>query len=218
MDTLYALIDQLGYAAFFFALCLGLIGLPIPNEVVVMTGGAVAASGLLAPVPAFAAVFLGIASGLTFGYAVGRGAGGAIARRFAENKNVQKFLASSELLSRRYGSFAISLSIFLPLLRHITMYAVGLNRLAYWRFAAYAYPTAFAWTLAYFLIGTYVGKVVREGVWLKTGGDKKIVIKAKAASKKFKLKGKDFWVLKFSNKPCGDKPDVPIDTGARMVM
>lgn len=180
MDILLQYVDQFGYAAFFLALCLGLIGLPIPNEVVIMTAGALAASGVLEPVPTFLAVFLGIASGLTFGYAVGRGAGGAIAKRFAEHRNIHAFLSSAEKLGERYGSFAISISIFLPLLRHITMYAVGLNRRAYWRFAVFAYPTALFWTLGYFIIGTYVesqiddigAAIIRYGsyiIWLILG-------------------------------------------------
>lgn len=58
------------------------------------------------------------------------------------------------------------------------------------------------------------GQRIREGVWLKTHGDRKIVVKAKAASKKFKVVGKDRWVLRFDNRPCGT-PDVPPDTGHR---
>lgn len=56
------------------------------------------------------------------------------------------------------------------------------------------------------------GQRIREGVWLSTHGDRKIVVKAKAASKRFKLVGKDRWVLKFDNRRCG--PYVPPPTGA----
>lgn len=159
-EVLTNAVEDLGYAAFFLALCLGLIGLPIPNEAVVMTGGALAATGLLAPVPAFIVIYLGISCGLTFGYGVGRAAGSQLGKRLERKKNFAKFLASSQRLSERYGSMAISMSIFLPLLRHITMYAVGLNKLPYLRFAPFAYVSAFLWTLAYFLIGTYVSEYV----------------------------------------------------------
>ena len=60
------------------------------------------------------------------------------------------------------------------------------------------------------------GERIREGVWLSTGGDRKVVIKAKAASKKFKLVGKSRWVFRFDNRPCGN-PDEPPPTGARLV-
>ena len=170
-------VEDMGYVAFFLALCLGLIGLPIPNEAVVMTGGALAASELLAPVPAFIVIYLGISCGLTFGYGVGRATGSQLGKRFERKKNFTRALASSQRLSKRYGSLAISFSIFLPLLRHITMYAVGLNKLPYLRFASFAYVTAFLWTLVYFLIGMFLsdyvdtigGQVNRYGTLLVWG-------------------------------------------------
>ena len=49
-EVLLNIIEEIGYVALFLVLCLGLIGLPIPNEAVVMTGGALAEAGIL-PVP-----------------------------------------------------------------------------------------------------------------------------------------------------------------------
>ncbi|GEM_PF-1963395 len=59
-------------------------------------------------------------------------------------------------------------------------------------------------------------RIRREGVWLKTHGDRKVVVKAKPASKKFKVVGKDKWVLHFDNRPCGG-PGVPPPTGERQL-
>ncbi|HZG75771.1 MAG TPA: DedA family protein, partial [Paenibacillus sp.] len=55
-----AILADFGYAALFFVFSLGVVGLPIPNEVVVMTGGAVSSEGLLLPIPAFLLSFAGI--------------------------------------------------------------------------------------------------------------------------------------------------------------
>ena len=66
------------------------------------------------------------------------------------------------------------------------------------------------------VVYTADGQRIREGVWLKTGGDRRVVVKAKAASKKFKLVGKSKWVFRFDNHPCGN-PDEPPNTGARTV-
>lgn len=161
-DLLTAFIEDFGYAAFFFALCFGIIGLPIPNEAVVMTGGAVAASGLLSPIPTFIAIFLGIASGLTSGYLIGKAAGHQFGKRFENKKNFRKALEASERLSAKYGSFAICLFVLLPLLRHISMYIVGLNKMPYGRYATYTYSTAFVWTIVYFLLGWFVGEYIEQ--------------------------------------------------------
>lgn len=161
-DLLLNIIDDFGYFALFLVLCLGLIGLPIPNEAVVMTGGALAESGVLSPIPAFIMTCLGICSAMTFGYSIGRFAGSKLSNWFSQKKNISKFVAKSEQLSEKYGGYAISLSLCLPFLRHVTPYVMGMNRMPYKRFAIFAYPSAFVWTLIYFIIGTFVGDQVQD--------------------------------------------------------
>ncbi|MGG1633418.1 DedA family protein [Paenibacillus sp. FSL K6-3182] len=161
-DLLLNIIDDFGYFALFLVLCLGLIGLPIPNEAVVMTGGALAESGVLSPIPAFIMTCLGICSAMTFGFSIGRFAGSKLSNWFSQKKNISKFVAKSEQLSEKYGGYAISLSLCLPFLRHVTPYVMGMNRMPYKRFAIFAYPSAFVWTLIYFIIGTFVGDQVQD--------------------------------------------------------
>ena len=77
LEFLLNLITQYGYPAMFFALCLGIVGMPIPDEVIVMTGGMVASFHLLEPIPAFIMTYLGVVSGLSIGYVLGRNNGAA---------------------------------------------------------------------------------------------------------------------------------------------
>ncbi|CAM3927044.1 DedA family protein [Paenibacillus alkaliterrae] len=160
-DLLLTIIEEIGYFALFLVLCLGLIGLPIPNEAVVMTGGALSEAGVLLPVPAFIMTCLGICSAMTFGYGIGRFASSRLSAWFSSKNNISKFVAKSEQLSVRYGGYAISISLCLPFLRHVTPYVMGLNRMPYKRFILFAYPSAFVWTLIYFIIGTIVGDQVQ---------------------------------------------------------
>ncbi|MHA6484256.1 DedA family protein [Paenibacillus sp. strain BS8-2] len=173
-ELLLSIIEQLGYIALFLVLCLGIIGLPIPNEAVVMTGGALASSGVLSPVPAFIMTCLGICSAMTFGYSVGRFAGTKLADWFRKRKNIGTFIDKSEELSHKFGGYAISISLCLPFLRHVTPYVMGMNKMKYGRFAMFAYPSAFIWTLIYFVIGSLVGDQVERiaeliyqyGIWI----------------------------------------------------
>ncbi|WP_028610919.1 DedA family protein [Paenibacillus harenae] len=173
-DILLNIIEEIGYFALFLVLCLGLIGLPIPNEAVVMTGGALAESGVLLPVPAFIMTCLGICSAMTFGYSIGRFAGSKLSEWFRSKKNIAAFVAKSEQLSERYGGYALSISLCLPFLRHVTPYVMGLNKMPYRRFALFAYPSAFVWTLIYFIVGSFVGDKVqmlandiyKYGIWV----------------------------------------------------
>jgi membrane-associated protein len=161
-DLLLTIIEEVGYFALFLVLCLGLIGLPIPNEAVVMTGGALSEADVLLPVPAFMMTFLGICSAMTFSYSIGRFAGNKLSNWFSNQKNIGRFIAKSELLCERYGGYAVSVSLCLPFLRHVTPYVMGLNRMPYRRFLLFAYPSAFVWTLTYFMIGTVVGDQVQD--------------------------------------------------------
>ncbi|GKU78796.1 DedA family protein [Paenibacillus sp. L3-i20] len=176
-DLLLSIIEQVGYAALFLVLCLGLIGLPIPNETVVMTGGALSAAGVLSPVPAFIMTCLGISSAMTFGYSFGRFSGAKLSSWFRRKKNISKFLDRSEELSEKYGGYAISISLCLPFLRHATPYVMGINKMKYGKFALFAYPSAFVWTMTYFILGSLLGEQVQDfanlvtnyGTWVLVG-------------------------------------------------
>ncbi|QAY65706.1 DedA family protein [Paenibacillus protaetiae] len=156
-DLLLSIINTVGYAALFIVLCLGLIGLPIPNEVVVMTGGALAASGLLSAVPAFIATWLGICSAMTFNYSIGRFAGNRLFNWFNRKPNMAKFLDKADQMIHRFGGYAVMIGLLLPFVRHAMPFVIGSNKTRYAKFIWFAYPSAFVWTLAYFLIGSLVG-------------------------------------------------------------
>lgn len=162
MEILQELVGQLGHFAFFFVLCLGIIGLPIPNEVVVMFGGVLAATGHLSPVSSFIMIYLGICSGLTVGFIVSKFAAGRILNRLTKSKRMSRYMDKAEKLNRKYGNLAVCISVFLPVLRNVTPYAVGMKGMAYRRFALVSYTTALVWTLLYFLIGSSLGEKADE--------------------------------------------------------
>lgn len=91
MDTLLNFIEQIGHYALFFVLCLGLVGLPVPNEVVAMTGGALAASGILSPAPSFIMTFLGVCSGSTVGFMLSRFTASKLLNRVGESRRFASF-------------------------------------------------------------------------------------------------------------------------------
>lgn len=59
-------------------------------------------------------------------------------------------------------------------------------------------------------------RIKREGVWLKTHGDRKIVIKARSV-KGATLVGPHRWVFTFGTNPCGKVPDTQAPSGAKRV-
>ncbi|TDF94072.1 DedA family protein [Paenibacillus piri] len=161
-DMLTSMIGDYGYAALFFALWLGIVGMPVPDEAIVMTGGAVTANGMLHLVPAFALTYLGVISGLTLGYVLGRFIGTPVIERLKRKKKMEKYLTASEKLIDKYGSFALVISYFLPVIRHVVPYIVGLNRMPFRRYAFFSYSTGFVWTLIFFTAGRFFGDYADE--------------------------------------------------------
>ncbi|MET3289042.1 DedA family protein [Brevibacillus fluminis] len=161
-ENLLSLIQQFGYAALFFSLWLGIVGMPIPDEVVVMTGGAVTSSHLLEPVPAFLLTYLGVISGLSLGYFLGRYVGTPIMDKLRKKRKMETYIAFSEKLVVKYGSFALCISYFFPIVRHVMPYLVGINKMTFRRYALYSYTTGFVWTLVFFIVGRFVGNHVQE--------------------------------------------------------
>ncbi|RAV16098.1 DedA family protein [Paenibacillus contaminans] len=161
-EWLLSLLEQFGYAALFFALWLGIVGMPIPDEVIVMTGGAVTVNALLHPIPAFVLTYLGVVSGLSLGYVLGRYLGTPVLTRLRRKKKMEKYLHFSETLVQKYGSFAIGISYFFPIVRHVMPYVVGVHNMSFKRYALFSYTTGLVWTFLFFTVGRYAGNHVEE--------------------------------------------------------
>ncbi|GAA4855609.1 DedA family protein [Paenibacillus vulneris] len=181
-DTLISMIGDYGYAALFFALWLGIVGMPIPDEVIVMTGGAAAASGLLHEIPAFLLTYLGVISGLSLGYFLGRFMGTRVIEKWKRQKKMERYLSMSEKLVEKYGPYALVVSYFFPVVRHVTPYIVGINKMGFRKYALLSYSTGFVWTLIFFAAGKMAGNHVEQvGLLIHSYGLKLLWIPIAAA-------------------------------------
>lgn len=162
VDSLMKLIAQYGYGALFFCLWLGIVGMPIPDEVIVMTGGLVSSLHLLKPVPAFLVTYLGVVSGLTLGYVLGFKVGAPILERLFKKNKANEYLTKSYGLIDRYGAYALCLSYFFPVIRHLVPYLVGIGRMTFKQYALFSYTTGFVWTFLFFTLGRFFGMYIEE--------------------------------------------------------
>lgn len=153
-------IEQYGYAALFFCLWLGIIGMPIPDEVIVMCGGFVTATGVLDVVPSFLVTYAGVVSGLSLGYVLGRWIGPPILERLAKKKNMDTYIKKADSIVHKYGPFSVFLSYFFPVVRHIVPYIVGANKLRFSKYALYSYTTGLLWTFLFFMLGRCFGSKI----------------------------------------------------------
>lgn len=155
LDLLQYWVGEYGYLALFFLLWLGIVGLPVPDEGIVLSGGAIAGLGILHPIPAFIFTYLGVVSGLSIGYILGR-----FLQRYSERiqKGKEGYLTKAQSLVERYGTWGLSISYLFPVVRHLVPYLVGAGKMSFRTYATFSYTAGFIWTLLYFGLGYFLGE------------------------------------------------------------
>jgi membrane-associated protein len=159
-DAVVEFIQQNGYIALFLSFYVCLLGLPVPNEVLVMTGGFLATTDYFQPVITFLIIYLTVILNATILYLIGLKTGERFIPRIKLNRKLDTQLARATTLIHRHGSFAASICYLLPIVRHVIPFLMGSFRYSYSTFARYSYTAGFFWTLTLFLIGNYFsGKI-----------------------------------------------------------
>ncbi|MGN4560126.1 DedA family protein [Bacillus cereus group sp. MYBK5-2] len=161
LHELLSYIEQYGYWALFFCLWLGIIGMPIPDEMIVMSGGFVSSLGILNVIPAFLLTYLGVVSGLSLGYILGKIFGTKVLDKLMKKKKA-KYVVKSQEMVEKYGHYALVTSYFIPVVRHVVPYLVGMNNMSFKTYALYSYMTGFLWTLVYFVLGSLFGQHIES--------------------------------------------------------
>ncbi|QEL70961.1 MULTISPECIES: DedA family protein [unclassified Bacillus cereus group] len=161
LHELLSYIEQYGYWALFFCLWLGIIGMPIPDEMIVMSGGFVSSLGILNVIPAFLLTYLGVVSGLSLGYILGKIFGTKVLDKLMKKKKA-KYVVKSQEMVEKYGHYALVTSYFIPVVRHVVPYLVGMNNMSFKTYALYSYTTGFLWTLVYFVLGSLFGQHIES--------------------------------------------------------
>lgn len=127
-DIIVSLVDHYGYGGLFIVMALGNIGAPIGSEVVLPLSGALTATGHLANLwLTIVVTVIGELAGGTVGYAIGRFGGRPLIDNYGKyvhltHENLNRVQAFFE----RYGSFAIFICRFIPVIRGIVSIPAGL--------------------------------------------------------------------------------------------
>lgn len=153
MDLILKVTENYGYLGLFLWLWLGIFGIPVPNEVIVMTIGFLSFERVLHPVVAFAVTYMGIISALTTCYVLGRFVGRPFLHFFEKRKRFSKKIDSSFRLIERYHAFSLSLSYFLPGFRNFVPFLYGVSRYSFKSFMIFSYSGALIWLAIMFSIG-----------------------------------------------------------------
>jgi membrane protein DedA with SNARE-associated domain len=146
-------IGQYGYPAIFLMLVGGIVGVPIPDQLLLVISGYLVLTHSLSLVPTLAVAVLGSIAGITLSYALGRGSGSCVSRiRFAANR-----LEDVRRWFERFGGWTLVFGYFIPGIRNLIGFSSGMMRLKVRDFAPYAYAGAVLSSVTCVLAGYSLG-------------------------------------------------------------
>jgi membrane protein DedA with SNARE-associated domain len=149
------IIHQYGYAGIYGSLLLGIVGIPIPDEILMIFCGFLVSKGELSYFPTLITAFLGSLSGMSLSYFVAYKLEHYLKRK--KKAFVEKISGLSSWF-QKYGKFAIIIGYFIPGIRYITAYFAGMSEISYRHFITYAEFGAAVWTTTFITTGLYLGK------------------------------------------------------------
>jgi membrane protein DedA with SNARE-associated domain len=156
---LLAFIAHYGYVGIFGALVLGIIGLPVPDEILMTFAGYLISQGRLHYIPTVIISVVGSFTGMSISYFIGHKFGYPLLEKYGSKIHITKEkLDHTQHWFKRFGKFTLTFGYFIPGIRHLTAYFAGISKWPYRSFVLYAAPGAMLWAVTFITLGTYLGE------------------------------------------------------------
>jgi membrane protein DedA with SNARE-associated domain len=163
MDGVFAWVTAHGYGALYLLLALGVVGLPIPDETLLIFTGVLISRGTLHPLGAFAAAVAGAWTGISGSYLLGRTLGVSAVHRYGRYIHfTEDRLAYMHRWFDRIGHWTLVVGYYIIGVRHFTAVVAGMSRVAYTTFIAYAWTGGALWVATFLTLGYFVGENWRQ--------------------------------------------------------
>ncbi len=158
-ESIYDLLQQYGYIGIFLFLVLGIVGLPLPDEIMMTFIGYLSSIGQLNLYLTFLSAYSGSVCGISVSFFLGKKLGYPFLKRYGKKIFItQRRLLLAQYLFRKYGNWVLFFGYFIPGVRHVTAYMAGISRISILRFALYAYLGALFWCTTFISLGYLLGE------------------------------------------------------------
>jgi membrane protein DedA with SNARE-associated domain len=158
METVLGWVTQYGSVSLFFLMMLGIVGLPIPDETLLVFSGYLIFKGKLNPVFTFTMAFLGSVTGITVSYFLGRIYGLKLIHKYGRYFHfTEKRFQKVHNWFERIGRWSLFFGYYIAGVRHFTAMVAGASALEYPIFACFAYGGAFTWVTVFLSLGYFMG-------------------------------------------------------------
>jgi membrane protein DedA with SNARE-associated domain len=167
MDGVFAWVAAHGYGAIFLLLMLGVVGLPVPDETLLVFCGYLVGRGVMHPVGAFLSALAGSWCGISLSYSIGRFFGVGVVHRFGKYLHLtDERLDKVHRWFDRVGHWALFVGYYIAGVRHLTAIVAGTSRLEFRSFAAYAWSGGLLWVSTFLTLGYFIGERWKEAAEL----------------------------------------------------
>lgn len=157
------------YGFLLFWLAAESVGVPLPDEAVLLTVGFLAHEGTVQLAPAIACAAAGAVIGSSISYTLGLRLGRPVVARIAARVGVKaKHLETAENWMRRRGGVGVFLTRVLPIARNVASYAAGIAAIPPRVFFPAMVSGSVIWCVTVLIVGDVVGAHYRD--ILRVGG------------------------------------------------
>ncbi|HVZ21300.1 MAG TPA: DedA family protein [Vicinamibacterales bacterium] len=151
-------IAHFGVDGLFVLLALGVFGLPVPSETLLVLAGIMVSRGQMRLAPTIAAAISGTIVGISVSFAVGRFVGVPLLVRYGRVVHLStSMLTRVEGWFERFGKWVLLVGYFIPGVRHVTAIVAGTAGLPVRIFSMFAYSGALLWVGCFLAIGYLLG-------------------------------------------------------------
>lgn len=164
VQLLQNLLHTFGYPAIIFFVLVESSGIPFPGETILLLAAFYAAVNhdLVLPLVITCAA-IGAIIGDNIGYAIGRTAGKALAKRHGHYLFLKpERITQAEHFFAKHGDKTVFFGRFVAILRTWAAFLAGINNMPWPKFLLYNAAGGILWAIIYGLLGYYAGKVFHD--------------------------------------------------------
>jgi len=159
MEFVFQWVSTYGYGALFVLLMLGIVGLPVPDETLLVFCGYLISRGTLNPVSTLITALIGSWCGISLSYWIGRTLGLGVVHRFGRYLHVdQERLDRVHRWFERSGHWALFGGYYIAGVRHLTAIIAGASKLSFGVFVLFAWSGGLCWAAAFLTLGYFIGE------------------------------------------------------------
>jgi len=159
VEKLNFIIEHYGYLGIIVLLIGGIVGLPIPDEVLLTYVGFNVFKGNLSYFPSLLSAFAGATGGISLSYLIGHRFGLPLLHKYGPKFHItEEKINYTGRLFDKIGPVLLLVGYFIPGVRHLSAYIAAINDYPFRKFSVFAYTGAFIWSFTFITLGRVLGK------------------------------------------------------------